>query len=255
MQPRPGGYSCPANPNQVTLEVEREGYVFELYLPASHSMGPPQSGTISHQPSSLFTFPIPPLHRSDPQPFQSPTNGNLSHAPAHLPDEPQVFLAVFPASHLEMREHLDDSSPGSKSGLAQIRPASSAHLQSIQRQQNSPHLIRLLIKQSGSYQMTNPITSLPPLPLSTLPSHENPDGRSSQGQTPTLGSNSKHQGSCQTTTRSRYDAISSTGLSMVTIPSISTSLFATPTLAPSSIAKILTSPIVGIHPIENTIVP
>ncbi|PLW22532.1 hypothetical protein PCANC_25089 [Puccinia coronata f. sp. avenae] len=40
MQPRPGGYSCPANPNQVTLEVEREGYVFELYLPASHSMGP-----------------------------------------------------------------------------------------------------------------------------------------------------------------------------------------------------------------------
>ncbi|PLW22527.1 hypothetical protein PCANC_25090 [Puccinia coronata f. sp. avenae] len=33
---------------------------------------------------------------------------------------PQFFLAVFPASHLEMREHLDDSSPGSKSGLAQI---------------------------------------------------------------------------------------------------------------------------------------
>ncbi|PLW32733.1 hypothetical protein PCASD_12399 [Puccinia coronata f. sp. avenae] len=98
----------PANPNQVTLVVERECYVFELYLPASHPMGP--SSIWYHLLSAFLALHFP-RTQSDSQSFQSSTNGNLSCAPAHLPDGPQLFLAVFPASHPQMIEHLDDSSP------------------------------------------------------------------------------------------------------------------------------------------------
>ncbi|WAR56682.1 hypothetical protein PtB15_7B532 [Puccinia triticina] len=98
----------PANPNQVPLDVGDECYVFEQYLPASHPV----------DPSSIW-------YRG--YPFESLNPDDQIHSPAHLPDEPQVFLGIFPASHLQIREHLDDSSQRSDSSLAQIRAASAAH--------------------------------------------------------------------------------------------------------------------------------
>ncbi|KAI7952095.1 hypothetical protein MJO28_007779 [Puccinia striiformis f. sp. tritici] len=144
-----------ANPNQVPLDVGDECYVFEQYLPASHPIDPSSIWyrgyviTISHQPSSLSNLPVSQLYSSDSQPFESATDEDQIHPTAHLPDEPQVFLGIFPASHIQIREQLDDSSPRSEDSLAQIRAASAAHLHSIQAQQNNAHVLRSFSKDSG----------------------------------------------------------------------------------------------------------
>ncbi|EFP83337.2 hypothetical protein PGT21_031228 [Puccinia graminis f. sp. tritici] len=182
----------PANPNQVPLDVGDECYVFEQYLPASHPIDPSSIWyrgyvvTISHQPSSLSNLPVSQLNRADSQPFESTTNNtDHFHSPAHLPDEPQVFLGIFPASHLQIREHLDDSSHRSDRSLAQIRAASAAHLHSIQGQSNNSnnaHLLRSFSKDSGPMEplpeedesdlITTPLNQHPSQKANEPPDHE-----------------------------------------------------------------------------------
>lgn len=152
----------PANPNQVPLEVGDECYVFEQYIPASHPVDPASIWyrgyvvNISYQPSSLANLPNPQPHQPDSQPFGPSSHDDPLQPNSNLPDEPQVFLGIFPASHLQIREHLEDSSHRSSGSFAQIRAASAAsaaHLQPLQptshqQQQPNGHLLRSFSKES-----------------------------------------------------------------------------------------------------------
>ncbi|KAI8452969.1 hypothetical protein BY996DRAFT_6415054 [Phakopsora pachyrhizi] len=110
----------PPNPHQVPLEVGDECYVFEQYLPANGA--PIDTSTIwyrgyivnqSHRPSSFPQLPQPnPLHAStspNHHGFGAPSD-HTDQPTSQLPCEPNVFLGIFPASHLHIREGLDDPS-------------------------------------------------------------------------------------------------------------------------------------------------
>ncbi|MBW0469397.1 hypothetical protein O181_009112 [Austropuccinia psidii MF-1] len=107
------------NPHQVSLEIGDECYAFEQYLPDQSSSDSNSAWyrgyvvTLPHQPT-ISTSQLPAPHQpstlSDLFNTSSLTNINHDHpSSSHLSDEPQVFLGIFPASHLQIREQLDQS--------------------------------------------------------------------------------------------------------------------------------------------------
>lgn len=116
-----------------------ECYVFEQYIPAvSNTLQPVELEVVwyrgyvvnsSHQ-SSLSNLSTPAqLQYAEPDSFTSSNNTQL---PTFiLPDEPQVFLGIFPASHLQVREQLEDSSHRLSRTFAQLNSNVMANSNSV----------------------------------------------------------------------------------------------------------------------------
>ena len=88
---------------QISLEVGDEVYVFEVFRPPSGPSSPVDSGTW-YRGYVVSTSPHPrlPPSSSSSDPFPSSNAAPLS-------EEPQVSIGIFPASHVQIREQLEDA--------------------------------------------------------------------------------------------------------------------------------------------------
>ncbi|GAA5899842.1 hypothetical protein JCM8208_004581 [Rhodotorula glutinis] len=109
------------NPHQVPLEVGDEVYVVEVFRPsgsvASSSASTTEDG-VWYRGYVVSTAPNPRLPSSTDA-TASPSSISSGVTPA-LAQEPQVALGIFPASHVQIREHLADDAERTLSHLADL---------------------------------------------------------------------------------------------------------------------------------------
>ncbi|KPV73694.1 uncharacterized protein RHOBADRAFT_54888 [Rhodotorula graminis WP1] len=115
------GTQVELNPHLVPLEVGDEVYVVEVFRPsrsvASSSASTTEDG-VWYRGYVVSTAPNPRLPSpTDAAAFHSSASSGL--APA-LAQEPQVALGIFPASHVQIREHLADDAERTFSHLADL---------------------------------------------------------------------------------------------------------------------------------------
>ncbi|GAA5859498.1 hypothetical protein JCM1840_004642 [Sporobolomyces johnsonii] len=92
------------NPHQVPLEVGDEVYVVEVFRPVSSRPFASPDAQVWYRGYVVSTSPHPRLpSTTDLYSFPSSVSGPV------LPEEPEVSLGIFPASHVQIREHLEDA--------------------------------------------------------------------------------------------------------------------------------------------------
>ncbi|GAA5840554.1 hypothetical protein JCM9279_007363 [Rhodotorula babjevae] len=113
------GIHTELNPHQVPLEVGDEVYVVEVFRPsrsvASSSASTTEDG-VWYRGYVVSTAPHPRLPSATDA---SPSSTSPAVTPA-LAQEPQVALGIFPASHVQIREHLADDAERTLSHLADL---------------------------------------------------------------------------------------------------------------------------------------
>ncbi|GAA5960183.1 hypothetical protein JCM21900_000431 [Sporobolomyces salmonicolor] len=92
------------NPYQVPLEVGDEVYVVEVFRPSSSRPFGSVDAQVWYRGYVVSTSPRPRLP-STPDLYSFPT----SISGPVLPEEPEVSLGIFPATHVQIREHLEDA--------------------------------------------------------------------------------------------------------------------------------------------------
>ncbi|KAH8918163.1 hypothetical protein BT69DRAFT_1354118 [Atractiella rhizophila] len=102
--------------HQVPLEVGDEVYVFEHYSPSKGKEAPWYRGYVvsSYRPSSS----LPTSSLSDPS-ISSLSATRL--APSNPAEEPQVFVGIFPSTHVQIREELEDAERRLEELAAQVQ--------------------------------------------------------------------------------------------------------------------------------------